>query len=443
MGGERGARTVALRRSLLAVAVVLAGAFPASDAEAQGAERFVEIEDLGFTSPIACGARAAAMAGAFVVTGDDLSSLLYNPAGLARIKRLDVTLGVYSERHEAEETFYGAPAGIDTRSGSIELAGAAFPFPVYRGSVVVAAAVSRPYSANLDMHYRGYNAEEGTFDNYLLQQSGSVQAYNVGFGVDLSAAFSGGIAGYVLDGSVQTLRQFDYTVLATQPTLEVYVSEDVGLDLRGFGVRVGGQFFVHRFVQVGVAYTSPTWVEARGDRLVEVVEHVENAIDRFTQSYEPVSASYLLPSRLDFGAAVTLSWLSIAGEAAYVDWTAAAADRRRFRASNLETIFREVFDVRVGAEATLPWAPVRVRGGYARRPFATTFVHEDRITNDKVAKSTVETERHEWSAGAGTVVGSALALDAAVTVTTGTRSTERLTDRRQSSRYLLTASYRF
>jgi len=432
------------RAHVLAV-VLAASALPSLEARAQHTVRFIELEDLGLTSPIACGARAAAMAGAYAVVGDDLSSLLYNPAGLARVKRVDVELGLYSERHEADLTFYGEPRGIDSRAGSIELAGVAFPFPVYRGSLVLAAAVSRPYSANVDLHYRGPNEVEGTLDDFLLQQSGSLLAYNVGLGVDLSAAFSGGVSAFVLDGGVQSLKQSDFRVVGAQPALEVFVTEDGSLDLRGFGARLGGQFFVHRLVLVGVAYTSPTWIEARGERLIEVVEHVENSIDRFTQIYEPVSATYLLPSRLDFGVALTLPWLSVAGEMAYTNWMEAAADQRRFRAPNLETIFREVFDVRVGAEATLPWAPLRLRGGYAHRPYPTTFLQEDRITNDidGLVKARVDNERHDWAGGLGLLVGRVLTVDAAATLTSGARSAEHVTDRRESWRYLLTAAYRF
>ena len=95
-GGARLARAAVMPISILVVLAITV--VPYHTAFSQGVDRTVEFEDLGFTDPIDVGARPAGMAGAYVAAGNDVHMLIYNPAGLARIKRIELSLGAQQKR---------------------------------------------------------------------------------------------------------------------------------------------------------------------------------------------------------------------------------------------------------------------------------------------------------------------------------------------------------
>ena len=410
----------------------------------QDINRTVEFEDLGFTSPLNVGARPSGMAGAFAAVGNDVYSLVYNPAGLARVKRFEISLGVRQERGEIKNTFYGNPNTIDSHDGGIDGVGLAWPLTTYQGSFVIAAGVFRSYSGVFDLHYNGINEATNTADNFLLQQTGSVYSYNLGIGVDLSPSLSGGFALFILDGHTNVLRQANFTYLDRAPTTSVFVKEDVSTDLSGIGVRVGVQFFFYQLVCGGVSFTTPTWTENKGGGVREITTHKDNAIDSFEREKVEVNDEYLLPYRIDVGVAFTPRFLVLALEIGYADWTEASIDRKRFRDNmTLETIFKEVFDYKVGAELTLPRIPVRARAGFAYRPYPLAYLQADRIDENDITKAVVERERREIAFGLGGLIGDMLTVDASLSLTDGKRTIDAVTDERTSRRFVLSAAYRF
>jgi len=87
--------------------------------------------------------------------------------------------------------------------------------------------------------------------------------------------------------------------------------------------------------------------------------------------------------------------------------------------------------------------PVRLRAGYAYRPYPLRYLQGDRIDNDSFERVAVDHNRHVVALGAGALVGRVMAVDAAYERTTGTRSLPTLSDERVRERYVLSASYRF
>jgi hypothetical protein len=424
---------------VLAITVV-----PHNTALSQDINRTVEFEDLGFTYPLNVGARPSGMAGAFTAVGNDLYSLVYNPAGLARVKKLEITLGLQQERGEIKNTFDGNPNSIDSHDGGIDGFGLAWPLTTYQGSFVIAAGVFRSYSGVFDLHYNGTNEATNTSDNFLLQQTGSVYSYNLGMGIDLSPSLSGGFTLFVLDGHSNALRQADFTYLDRTPTMIVFVKEDVNTDISGVGGRVGVQFFFYHLICGGISFTTPTWAEIKGGGVREITTHKDNAIDSFEREKVEVNDEYMLPYRIDIGVAFTPKFLVLALDVGYADWTEASINRKRFRDNlTLETIFKEVFDYKVGAELTLPWIPVRARAGYGYRPYPLAYLQADRIDQNDITKAVVDRERREIAFGLGGLIGDMLTVDASLSIANGKRTIDAVTDERTSRRFVLSAAYRF
>lgn len=429
-----------MKRGLIAFVVLTA---LATGAHAQRASRALEFDDFGFTRPLAPGARQAGMAGACVASGNDVHALVYNPAGLARIKRFETALGLLEEQTTVETTFMGSPSSIETRDGAIELLSAAFPVPTYRGAFTVAIGAYRLFSSYIDLHYSGQDPETGELDDYLLQQTGGLLSYNLGIGVDLAPVLSGGLTLFMVDGSIESLRQWSRDYTAEVPGRQRFLIDEVSMDVSGFGARIGGQFYIVSGLQAGLVFTTPVSLSARGSGDTETLEYIENGVDRFVRSFGTVSADYLLPFRVDIG--VSGEWRGVLAEVdvTWSDWTEAAIDGRRLRNRELQTMFREVYDVRAGLEWMLPWIPARVRGGYALLPDPLVFVQPDRVDIEDLEPAETVEERHQWTVGAGGLVGSVLTLEAAFTYTAGERAIESFSLRREAQSFIVTAAYRF
>jgi hypothetical protein len=432
---------------LLFCAVVFAIAVvPQRPAYPQNISRTVEFEDLGFTAPLDVGARPAGLAGAYVAVGNDVHALVYNPAGLARIKKIELSLSLQQERNDTENVFYENPTSIDTRTGGIDGFGLAWPAQAYRGSLVGAIGVYRVFSGVFDLHYNGLNKDTDTQDNFLLQQTGSVYSYNVGLGVDLSTALSGGLTFFILDGSTSYLRQYDFTFVDWTPPKSIFVKEDVSSNLYGFGGRVGVQFFMHRLLSGGVSFTPPIWIKLKGAGKKEITVYEENAPDSFEEVDVDFVDEYLLPFRIDLGFAFTSRPVVLTVELGYSDWTEASIDRKRFRDGvTLEATFRETLDFRFGAEVTLPWWPVRARAGFAHIPHPLAYLQADRIDNleEGMVKATGLSERRRIAFGLGVLISDMLTVDASLSHTHDKRPTEMLVDERRSYRFVLATAYRF
>jgi len=415
----------------------------AASAQAQRALRSLEFDDFGLTRPLSPGARPAGMAGAYVSAGNDVHSLVYNPAGLARIKRFEASIGLIQEQNTVESDFQGTQSSIETRDGAMELLSAAFPIPTYRGAFTGAVGVYRLFSSYLDLHYTGFDPADGTADTYLLQQTGALLSYNLGLGIDLASVLSGGVSFFFVDGSIESLRQWSRDYTAEVPSRQRFLTDEVEMDVDGVGARIGGQFFILPGLQAGLVFTTPVMLQARGTGWTETSEHVDNGIDSFFQSFGSVSADYLLPFRVDVGLSGLWRGLLAEVDVTWADWTEASIDGRRLRNQQLQTMFREVFDVRAGVEWTLPWIPLRLRGGYARLPNPLLFIQPDRIDIEDLERAEIVEERQQWSVGAGGLIGRVLTLEAAFTHTAGERASERISHRKESQSFIMTAAYRF
>ncbi len=134
--------------SVFVVALIVIGPSPAA---AQDINDAVTFEDLGFTDRLAVGARAAGMAGAFTAASDDVYALFYNPAGLARLRRIDISIGFELSSAEVKSVFYGNPGSTDLSATTLDAFAAAYPIPTYRGSLVIAGGVYRMFTSDLDL----------------------------------------------------------------------------------------------------------------------------------------------------------------------------------------------------------------------------------------------------------------------------------------------------
>lgn len=427
---------------------------PAS-ALCQDPNQAVDIEDNGLTFTLFPGARPAGLAGAYTALGGDVHSLVYNPAGLARTRRIEASVGFVHDRYDNTTTYYGMEGDADHTTSNLDYASIAYPFPTYRGSLVGAIGVYRNFSSEMDLFYNGFNSDTQTLDNYILQQSGSIYSYNFGIGFDLSPSLSAGGSFFILDGTLKALTQFSFAFpgpLLPGELGKVFVDDDVEGDVDGFGARLGVQFNPIQRLTCGMVVTTPTWINLDGSFDTTEIYYYENSFDSLAETTGLIEeVSYRLPFQIDFGVAVEpTDFLLWSLDFGYADWSETTVEKVQLKTACPEgvpckrsPVFREVLNIRTGIEATIPGVPIRFRGGYAYLPYPLEHVQSDRITNDALEKADVTTERQLFSLGAGGLVGTVLALDVAFVYTTGERSMQTLEYGKTSKSFLLSASYRF
>jgi hypothetical protein len=422
--------------------VVGACLLPAPCVHAQPPERAVEFEDLGLTRGGDLSARAAGIS-AFAPAAGDPAALIYNPAGLCRIKKRVPQLGFSYDAQEIVTEYAGQTSGLSSDRTGLLFAGGAFPIPVLRGSLVPAVAIHRIFVSDLDLEYDTDNALDQRHDTFRIQQAGATYAFAFGFGIDLASVLSAGLSLSLFEGGYTALRQSHTRTEFLPAPVDRYVIDDVDGDLDGYVARVGMMLYAHRHAHIGINVTSPTVINHATNETREVTEVVENGTGSSTRTTIATSTEYISPFRLDGGIEMPWGDWLVSVQAGTCDWTEAALDQGRLRLRNGNAVLGRTVDARAGIEWTAPRWPLRLRAGVARLPWALDYVQADRIDNDQLQEVLTETTPMRYSFGAGVLLKRAILIDAAFTHTRGDRSAASFSEARRWSQVVIEGSYWF
>lgn len=433
------------RRAFQVVAfVTVAACAAARPAIAQSPDRAIEFEDFGFVRQLGASVRGSAYA-AYAATVNDATALAYNPAGLARVKRVSGVASFAGSTSTFEYGYAGAaPRDSDLDEYALQFLGTAFPLPVLRGSLVPAIGVERLFTSSLDLSYEGFNVPDDREDRLSLRQTGATYAYHIGAAVDLSGAFSAGADLMVLDGSIDRIRQYDTHYPVVSPNLRTFVYEDMHADVDGWGARVGIEFYALELLQIAVVATTPLALEVEGTTVTEETRQVDNDVGSFTSTTTSSYTKYRTPYRIDGALAVPLNpSLLLCVQAGIADWSKATVDEGRLLVSDTETVMRDVVDVRAGAEWTLARWPLRVRAGFAYSRSASGYLESDRVDDDRLEPLDEESATTTYSLGFGYLLRSSLSVDGAVVYGSGERTSATIEDARTTTAVSIGCGYWF
>ena len=422
--------------------IAAAWLLPATGAYAQAPERAIEFEDLGLTGTGDVSARAGGLSAFVPVTGD-AAALVYNPAGLCRIKKRAPLLGVAYGSQEIVTTYGAHSSGLSSDRSGLLFAGGAFAIPVLRGSLVPAVAIHRIFVSDLDLEYDTDNLIDGRHDTVRIQQSGATYAFAFGFGIDLASVFSAGLSMSLFEGGYTALRQSHSRTELLPSPVDRYVIDDIDGDLDGYVARVGVMLYAHRHAHISVNVTSPTVINHATTESSEITEVIENGTGSTVRTTSATSTEYISPFRLDGGIEMPWGPWLVTVQAGTCDWTEAAIDQGRLRLRNGNAVLGRTLDVRAGIEWTAPSWPLRLRAGVARLPFALEYIQADRIDNDQLEEVLTETTPMRYSFGAGIALKHTLLIDAAFIYTRGDRSAASFSEERTWSQLLIEGSYWF
>jgi long-subunit fatty acid transport protein len=384
--------------------------------------------EITLTRRFGTGARAMGMGGAGVALVDDGTALFTNPAGLARVRRIELGGGIKHQSYDLdtqyrfEDGYIGEVmpgSSVATRFGTLT---AVYPFPTYRGSLVVAGGVDRVFSTDMEMVYRGQTEDETFSELEMYSVTGGVSAWTVGGAMDISPNASLGAAIHLWDGHDDVVNTYDCESCAgAADTLDFH--EGIATDYSAVSATVGLQLRLGQNLGLGFSVESP------------VKFTLEGTIGRYGSG----AATYYYQDKLRLpfsfvgGGVLRLGGFTFAGDMRYTDWRqveyeGVLRDEGQFQ-------YRSTTEVHLGVEYLPSFYPMRVRAGYYTEPLAYK------------ALDLVE-DRAYYTFGAGLLIDDVLALDAAVVLGDLKWWSQEIPDREihrdeSFTRVLVSSAYRF
>jgi long-subunit fatty acid transport protein len=413
-----------MRRRALALALAWLGltAGPHAPATAQvdpWAPEFAWTRDAGTS------ARALGLGGAYLAISEDAAALRYNPAGLARVQRVEIS-GSVTDRSRAIETEYRGRA-VESRESVARLSalGLVYPFPSYRGSLVMGLGYASPWP--LDLQYAREGPEPGLPREQICDQ-GSISEWSFGLAYDAGPTVSLGFRASLLHGGL--FQEWYYA------GAEYGTAETTDLSFSGYTGSVGAMVRVRDSARVGLVFDLPRLLKWDGIRDSSGTEYW--VVDQLR-----------MPFSVAAGAALPVKRLLLAADARFTDWTDIDYQGvlRYWDGARRRMAYRRTWELHAGAEYVLDAfsaAGLRLRAGWAWEPVPYGILLEDiRATGDPVYREARFRPDRSWFAlGAGVLVGESLTVDAAFAVGRWKRMGENLSEEETERRLLISTAFR-
>jgi long-subunit fatty acid transport protein len=330
------------------------------------------------------GARALGMGGAHIAVSSDATALVYNPAGLARVTRIEFSGGLTHQRLDSETKrgfnpqlgsgFNNERLQSNTRFGS---ANVVLPVPTYRGSLVLALGVNRVQSFDKVMEFTDDpSVDDDMLDRGVESQSGGLYLWSFGAAVDVSPNISVGGALNYWSGKSSYSWLFQRWLLFQQA--EIRYDDAINDRYSGFNAKFGFRIQPNKYLIVGGTIDTPVTYTIEED-WTQITE------DRGLTSSASGSLEYKvsLPFVLGAGMALQFENLTLAGDIAYADWTQMEYKRLDEMAEAnrlIKETYSDALRFHLGAEYLITRLGTSLRAGFYQDPlpYKSRWVNEDR-----------------------------------------------------------------
>ena len=373
------------------------------------------------------GSRALGMGNAYIGVSDDYSASVWNPAGLAQMRRLEIMGGLSSVALSNDATFFSTKTNSSTTASSLDNIGFVFPFPTVQGSLVFAFGYNRIADYASTVKFEGFNAQssiiptlydsDAEFDvpykTYLtntagysavqknvnqrgeIKEGGNLGQWSFAGAVDIEENISVGVSLNIYSGMYDYKRNY-----VEEDTRNIYNNLAVNLPADSAYLRFN-KFYYDSFlnseltgsnITLGMMYRTDFFrfgLMVKGPTLIQVQETYSNdgesvfdnnggtwATANPAKKYSSPASNneYGVSSPWTFGAGGSLyivPELLIALDVEYTDWTQIEwTDNPALEKKNmqLQSVFRAASSMRIGAEFDVPMTDVKVRAGYSLTP---------------------------------------------------------------------------
>lgn len=353
-------------------------------------------------------ARAMSMGNTGVVTARDGSALIYNPANLARVRRIEARGGFSHMRMSEDSRIIDPDLGAltdsrDLNKTRINAASVVLPVPTYRGSMVFALGVHRVNSFD-----RGFavTIPEPAFPMINTSEGreiekGGLWKWSAGGAMDLSPRLSAGLALHLITGN----DEYGWTrvYMHVDPQQSITLNNGIDVTYIGVGATAGLAYQVSPVVSAGVMVETPSYIQAS--------EHFESVLDTAFSQYEWYDDSYAdysvhRPFTFGFGLSGQFDRFMLVGDLRYKDWSQLSFNYAdNYYPDNREDQFiqdnlKEALSLHFGGEMLFPEEGVTVRAGYFIDPLP-------------IADRYIESQRKYITVGAGFLIDRVMTVDLA------------------------------
>ncbi len=352
------------------------------------------------------GARAMGMGGAQIATADDASALVYNPALLAKIKRIEFSGAMSHQRLKNETGFTGnfqpissffQKENITQSNTRFSSANIVLPVPTYRGGLVFALGFNRMKSFDRAFHSVSVDPSTGTTDlDASVLETGGINMWSFGGALDLSPNISiGGVVNY-WQGDDEILQERHW-LPSSKINYELWWKDRYLDNYSGWNGKLGFSVQPNKYLSLGAVVDFPTKFSIDQDiflydSLITIDSEVVNEKSELWH--------YDLTHPYSFGAGTALSfkYFTLAGDIYYTDWSqmeGKGVDNKRIKEN-----YQEVVRWHLGAEVVMPEFSTKFRVGYYVDPIPFKSVYLD-------------TDRRYFTLGAGFLIDQVMTLDIA------------------------------
>jgi len=442
-------------RKIAAAVLVVLMAGTAANGQTMGV---LQLNRMDLISTRGAGARPAALGGAYASISDDAYGLIYNPAGLTQIRKKELTLGIDHVSNDVALTYDMYTSSLPFSTTGIGHASFIYPYPTYRGSLVLGFGVFRMGSADREHFKTAVRNDLGGIIENRLTQTGSIFQYRLGLGVDVSPRAAIGANLVIWDQSLEYTEELGFE---SSTDLSGYTFTDntsAGLD--GVSLELGLMYRITPELKFGFKASSPVWLSIDGDASESYVGTYSDGVGWETDpSYVLVEDEYTLPMKFRFGLSYQLFNFLLTADAEYCDYSQTKYNGVRMynELYPTEDILNEVVDLSAGIEVTLPYYPIKLRGGYTYMPSRFTgfeeiaYVEEEDLGGGEFeywvvsewGQFDVIKERQFFTFGAGGLIDEVIMLDMAVAIGSLERESEFLNETIDITEFTASGSYRF
>jgi len=357
----------------------------------------------------------------------NFSSSLLNPAGLATIKRDILSLSFNSNSYENSTDFLNSSLTSDRKNGNTNQFSFVFPLPVKRGSAVIAFGYNQSRDFNSVLEFDAFNSGNNsmiqdltgfdddiayelglsyptyaTDDTYLgdetqingrLNQSGELieegylNNWIMSGAAEVAKNLYVGGTFNIISGSYENNRQYweedlddVYTGLldpADSSTLgfeSFYINDQVDWDVSGWDFRLGMLYKVNEIFNFGATIKFPTYYTVKEKYSIYGESNFTNNYFVIDSPGERIEYEIQSPMELSGGISADFPFVNVNASLKYVDYSQLEFSEG-FSKSELNDLNREIEDVfqstlnwNIGAEVTLPYPALKLRGGFIYNP---------------------------------------------------------------------------
>ncbi|HHL72909.1 MAG TPA: hypothetical protein ENJ29_10380 [Bacteroidetes bacterium] len=357
------------------------------------------------------GARAIAMGGAYSAVGEDYSASYWNPAGLALVRRFEISGGLSRFQNQTDSRFQNTSMLDEETFTRLNEFGIVYPVPTYRGSLVFSFGYNRIKNYDNNFAFGAFNplAEDQVDQNWREYEVGTLNQWTAAGAVDLSPAFSVGLSMNFITG------KDDYTfTFKERDRDDIYTFADFRRDdsiissLSGFNMTIGGLYRVNSELRLSAYMITPSTITISENwQTVEVTTFDEDPSESSDEGGQ-FQYKMRMPYIFGAGAAFNFAGLLLAGNIELLDWKQVRYETEppleglsRAEANDqIRDTFRSTTRIRLGAEYTIPKSRTQIRAGY--------YIDPSPLYN-----ATTTRDRELYSLGLGLLLDKQVKLDIA------------------------------